>query len=490
MAEIVIEWDRERLLVVRGRGVGQRVELSLAEELPRSENSGDTLEIVQHLRQLFPGGGEKRRLPATVVFPRQQVTVHRVQLPPVPDADVPDLLRMQAALKLTVPVETVSMDFTPLPLQPGAATRDVLLVTVPNEQLTLVRRTLADAGLDLAEARVSGYCVAQLLESAGLLRDGADGRGVDVVAVMRRDFLELTFLRGRTVLFSHSGASWTAADAIERTLRAELSRARMSAADVVGDQKIDRILLVGAHEITSAVTDQLSARFDGAVIERVDPAVLVTTVGAGLAVDVVAAAGALLSGVGSGVQAIDFANPRKTPPKRDLRRVKVLGGALAAVVLIAGIWTYRQGRIADLTRKKGRLDTENAEIRELVEAGGKDLEWAEKIGRWVDRDVEWLDEVDRLRKLMPGTDRMFVDNFAFATVQQGGVGLMTFDAWAKTESEINDLSRRLAEAGYRVKPYETDVRPAAASQEYQIKVKMELVLPEGREAGVVAESAS
>jgi len=451
MAEIVIEWDRERLLVVRGRGVGQRVELSLAEELPRSENSGDTLDIVQHLRQLFPGGGEKRRLPATVVFPRQQVTVHRVQLPPVPDADVPDLLRMQAALQLTVPVETVSMDFTPLPLQPGAATRDVLLVTVPNEQLTLVRRTLADAGLDLAEARVSGYCVAQLLESAGLLRDGADGRGVDVVAVMRRDFLELTFLR---------------------------------------DQKIDRIVLVGAHEITSAVTDQLSARFDGAVIERVDPAVLVTTVGAGLAVDVVAAAGALLSGVGSGVQAIDFANPRKTPPKRDLRRVKVLGGALAAVVLFAGVWTYRQGRIADLTRKKGRLDTENAEIRELVEAGGKDLEWAEKIGRWVDRDVEWLDEVDRLRKLMPGTDRMFVDNFAFATVQQGGVGLMTFDAWAKTESEINDLSRRLAEAGYRVKPYETDVRPAAASQEYQIKVKMELVLPEGREAGVVAESAS
>ncbi|MFN9237489.1 MAG: hypothetical protein ACK6D4_22935, partial [Planctomyces sp.] len=83
----------------------------------------------------------------------------------------------------------------------------------------------------------------------------------------------------------------------------------------------------------------MSARFDGAVIERVDPAVLVTTVGAGLAVDVVAAAGALLSGVGSGVQAIDFANPRKTPPKRDLRRVKVLGGALAAVVLFAGVWT-------------------------------------------------------------------------------------------------------------------------------------------------------
>lgn len=487
MAEIVIEWDRERLLVVRGRGAGQRVDLSLAEALPRGENAEDTLDIVQRLRQLFPGGSEKRRQSATIVFPRDQVTVHRVQLPPVPDSEVPDLLRMQAALKLTVPVETVCMDFTPLPLQAGAATRDVLLVTVPNDQLSLVRRTLGDAGLDLSEARVSGYCVAQLLESAGLLRDGSGTDGVDVVAVMRRDFLELTFLKGRTVLFSHSGASWSAADAIERTLRAELSRARMSAADVVGAQKIDRIVLVGAHEITSAVTDQLSARFDNAAIERVDPSVLVNVDGAGLAVDVVAAAGALLSGSGSGVQSIDFANPRKAAVKRDLRRVKILAGSLAAVVVFAGVWSYRQGRIADLTARKGRLDAENAEIRELVEAGGKDLEWAEKIGRWVDRDVEWLDEVERLRGLMPGTDRLFVDNFSFATVQQGGTGLIRFDAWAKSESEINDLSRRLAEAGYRVKPYETDVRPAAVSQEYQIKVTMELVLPEGRDS---AESTS
>jgi hypothetical protein len=490
MSEIIIEWDRERLLVIQGQVVGRRVELSLAEELPRGENSEDTLEIVQRLRQLFPSGSDKRRLSATVVFPRQQVTVHRIQLPPVPDTEVPDLLKMQAALKLTVPVDTVAMDFTPLPMQSSAVTRDVLLVTVPNDQLALVRRTLGDAGLDLSEARVSGYCVAQLLESAGLLRESSEGTRVDIVAVMRADFLELTFLRGREVLFSHSGASWSAADAIERTLRSELSRARMSAADVLGDQQIGRIVLLGAHEITAAVTDQLSARFDGATIERVDPAVLVASAGDVLVTDMAAAAGALLSRQSSSVQTIDFVNPRRAPEKRDLRRVKVLGGALAAVVLFAGIWSYRQGRIADLTGQKSRWDADNAEIRERLQAGEKDLEWADKIGRWVDRDVEWLDEVDRLRQLMPGTDRMFVDNFTFSTVQQGGVGLMRFDAWAKSEAEINDFGRRLAEAGYRVKPYETDVRPAAVSQEYQIKVTMELVLPEGREDAGAAETAS
>ena len=93
---------------------------------------------------------------------------------------------------------------------------------------------------------------------------------------------------------------------------------------------------------------------------------------------VAAAAGALLSRQSSSVQTIDFVNPRRAPEKRDLRRVKVLGGALAAVVLFAGIWSYRQGRIADLTGQKSRWDADNAEIRERLQAGEKDLEWADK----------------------------------------------------------------------------------------------------------------
>jgi Tfp pilus assembly PilM family ATPase len=64
------------------------------------------------------------------------------------------------------------MDFAPLPVIPGSTTRDVLLITAPNEQVTQARRTLGDAGLELKELRVSAFCLAQ---AAAQCRD-SDGK--------------------------------------------------------------------------------------------------------------------------------------------------------------------------------------------------------------------------------------------------------------------------------------------------------------------------
>ena len=77
---------------------------------------------------------------------------------------------------------------------------------------------------------------------------------VDIVALMRRDLIELTFVRGTAVVFSHSGSSWTSPDGIERAIRSELTRARMSAAESLGEHRIDRLILIGTPDVTSAVT--------------------------------------------------------------------------------------------------------------------------------------------------------------------------------------------------------------------------------------------
>ncbi len=480
MADIIIEWDRDRLVVAQGTFASAKASLSFVQVFPRSADSQDTLSLVQGLQETFPAQSERSRRQVSVVVPRQLVTIHRVQLPQVPDADVPDMLRMQAALKLTVPIESVVLDFTPLPVQPGSPTRDVLLVTIPADQLALVRRTLNDAQLELAEARVSAWSLAQTLARAGVTAAEA-APGVDIVALLRRDFLELTFLRGNTVLYVHSGAAWSSTDDLERTLRAELSRARLSATEVLGDQSIHRLLLVGDPQATAAVSDQVAARLGNATVQRIDPAELLVALPAGSpvsAVDTASLAGALLSRTATPVEIVDFASPRKAPEKRDLRRVKILAATLAGVVLFGGIYMWRQGRITALQRQKSAIALENSDLREKLQAGSKDLEYAEKIGRWVDRDLEWLDEFARLRDLLPGTDRMFIDNITFAAVPQNGVGAIRFEAWARTEADINELTRRLREAGYGIKPFDTDLRPAAVSQEYQVRVQLEVVLPE------------
>lgn len=481
MSDIFIEWDRDRLVVGRGRADGNCAEITESWIIERSADASDMLSVVDQLKPIAKAAATKNRPQVTVVFPRQFVAIHRIQLPQVSDAELPDMVRMQAAMRLTVPVESVSMDFAPLPVISGSTTRDVLLVTAPNEQVVQARQTLNEAGLEFSELRVSAFCMAQAAAQAGILIESTDTALVDVVVVMRRDFIEVTFVRGTAVLFSHSGNSWSAADAIERTLRSELTRARMSAAESLGDHKIGRILLVGSSETTSAITDQFSARFDSARIERIDPAgVLVRgNLAAGItATDVVAIAGAIQGDTRSKVAAVDLVNPRKAPEKKDLRRIITLGGTLAALLIFAAVYFWRQGQINDLTEKKTALLASNGAIKQKLSASENELTQAGRIGEWVERDIEWLDEIQRLQAVLPKTDRFFVDNFQFSTVAKNGTGIIKLEGFAKTPADIEEIGRMLAEAGYGVKPY-TPVQSAAnAAPEYAFKVVLELSLPE------------
>jgi len=481
MVDKFIEWDRDRLVVAQGTADGPKAQFQLVRILERQTESNDTLALVDQLKQLFPVGSDRKRAAVAVVFPRQMVTIHRIQLPQVPDSELAAMIRMQATMRLTVPVESVCMDFTPLPILPGSATRDVLLVTVPNDQLAVVRRTLNDAGLELSEVRVSAYCVAQAAARAGILRQAAEPGKVDVVAVMRRDFIELTFVRGTTVVFSHSGSSWTSLETIEKTIRAELTRARMSAAEILGEHKIERVVLIGSPDVTSAVTDQISTRLDGATIERIDPAAVFLSglLPEGIATaDVVTIAGAVV-GVGqTNIESVDLINPRKAPEKKDLRRIKVLAGTLAAMLLFAGGYFWRQGRVNQLTEDVAVIEGENLEIKEALAAGEKDLLQAEKVGDWAQRDIRWLDELVRLKSILPSTDRMFVDNFQLLTIQRGGIGAIKLDGFARSEADINTLARRLRDAGYGVKPFEPEYRAAPGLPDYAVRIVLEISLPE------------
>ncbi len=484
MSDIFIEWDRDRVVVARGRTDGNRVEITESRIIDRPSDAADMLAVVDQLKQFAGSTTGKSRPQVALVFPRQFVTIHRIQLPQVTDGELPDMVRMQATMRLTVPVESVSMDFAPLPVIVGSMTRDVLLVTAPNDQVSQARRTLNEAGLEFKELRVSAFCLAQAAARAGILTESTDASLVDVVVLMRRDFIEVTFLRGTAVLYSHSGSSWSSADAIERTLRSELTRARMSAAESLGDHKIRRILLIGEADATNAVSDQLASRFDSATIERIDPATSLVhgklTEGI-TATDVVALAGAIQGDAKSVVAAVDLINPRRAPEKKDYRRIAVLGGSLAALLLFAAVYFWRQGHINELTVKRDILLASNNAIQQKLTAGESELSQAGRIGEWVDRDIEWLDEVVRLQAVLPKTDRFFVDNFEFSTVQRDGRGIIKLQGFAKTNADIEEGGRLLTEAGYGVKAYTPRLEPASGAPEYAIKVELELTLPEANE---------
>lgn len=482
MTERFIEWDRDRLVLAEGTPNGTGVSIRTVKVLDRKGETSDTLGLLDGLKAAFPPASDKKRPSVVMVLPRQSVTVQRIQLPQVPDAEMPDMIRMQATMKLTVPLESVCMDFTPLPSVPGSATRDVLLVTAPTELIATARRTLSDAGCDLAGVRVSAYCIAQALEQGGWLKADSDPGTVDVIALMRRDFMELTFVRGSAVVFSHSGNSWSSTDAIERTVRSELTRARLSAAEILGEHRIGRILLVGTSDVTNAVTEQLSARFDQARIERIDPTETLISApsldGLGIS-DLVPIAGAILGQMKSSIQTVDLVNPRKTPPKKDLRRVKVLGGVLAGVALLGGVYMWREGKMKDLTKQLALVEVENTDYSDRIEIGEPQLDLHRRLGEWTARDHSWLDRLVALKGLMPSSDRMFVKRFELMSVARGDVGQVNVELFAKLEDDILQLDRKLTSEGFQLKPFNPVRKAAPSLPEYQWNVNLEIVIPEG-----------
>lgn len=323
---LVIEWDRDELIAASGSPGGSLVNLKSAIVVNRENGSLLPAELGKKLASALTGS----RITATeavVVFPRELVTFNRIELPNLGDHEIPDIVRLQAATRLTVPIESVCLDFAPLPVSPGAQTRDVLVVTAPKKHVSDVRDCLAVCNIELKGVRVSSFGIAASVVYSGMQANVEDPNAVEAIVSLRSDSIEMIFMTGNSVAFSHSGASWTSLDGVEQAVRTEISRARMAAAEDMGDYAVRRLILIGSPDITAAVPDSVSKRLNDAEVIRINPegSLLTCHVPPGLAAgDLLAIAGAIANVHTTAVEAVDLVNPRKAPEKKDYRRLQTI----------------------------------------------------------------------------------------------------------------------------------------------------------------------
>ena len=98
---IVLEWDRQRVVVAEGDVAGSKTSFRSA-RIIALHNDGSGLDMVaQRLREWFPASS-KTPLSVSLILPREQVTVHRIELPLVADSEIPDMIRLQASMRLSV----------------------------------------------------------------------------------------------------------------------------------------------------------------------------------------------------------------------------------------------------------------------------------------------------------------------------------------------------------------------------------------------------
>lgn len=477
MSVSVIEWDRERLILADGSIDGNRVAFRTVQVVERSAEHAVTNELLTSIRTALPSVSGKQRRKVVLVFPRQSFTIYWIELPKVPVDELPEMVKLQASMRLTAPIEQVCLDFVPLPLQSDRETQDVLLVTVPREHIDSAREIIETCDLEVSEIRVSAFCTATAAIRAGIITPDSAGPEVDVLVLLRRDFIEVTVVSGSSVVFSHSGASWSSPGDVERSVRSELARARMAATENLNELKVRKLVLIGNPDVTSAISDQIAERLDKAVIQRVDPAVafVSTPIPEGVSpAAVVNVAGAIATVTDRTIDGVDLLNPRRAPEKKDLRRVWTLAGVLAALVLFAAAYFWRSSNLTAVRNELAGVNDQVREITGLLESSRDDQRRAESVRDWLARDVNWLDEIEKLRTLIGGADRILLKELQFGVETGTQAGSIRISGFAKVREDVEILGRRLTDAGYVVSPFDYQL---TGREGYPVSMTIDVTIP-------------
>lgn len=165
----------------------------------------------------------------------------------------------------------------------------------------------------------------------------------------------------------------------------------------------------------------------------------------------------------------DFLKPTRPAVRRDMRRVKVLAGAAAAVVLALGIGAVEIHLLRQKDRERVALE---AELQ--VESGRRDLYrrmrvQATGIQNWLKTGQSWLDHYAYLSSVLPSCEEVYVT--ALSVGSQGNISL---GVQARSGEVLAKLEKQLSAAGYEVQPLA--IKPGKDRYNYTFRSSIELIV--------------
>src|SRR5690606_38140897 len=83
-----------------------------------------------------------------VVLPRAQCVLRRLELPNVPNEELPDVVRLQAAVASSIPLDRLMLDYLVLPTVEGETGRSVLTATINRDHYNALLAVTKAAGLE------------------------------------------------------------------------------------------------------------------------------------------------------------------------------------------------------------------------------------------------------------------------------------------------------------------------------------------------------
>ena len=405
--KLAIDWDDSELRLVAAQCSGGSVKVSDAALVPIQD--GD---VAATLKQAIESRGLENT-DTLIAIGRGKAELRDLELPVVPDDELPDMVRFQAIRSFASAGDSATVDY--------------LVTNRDSERITMLAAAVGPAGLREIESTAKAanlttkrIALRPLAAAALYLAKNKSATGEIVLIDLLAEDAEIVVARDRKVVFVRTvrlpSGSTGGPTGGSKALVSELKRSLIACGS---NQSPDRVILWGRESVHGEHLAHLKDATSGPV-EIVDPFALVDVnkdVQPNLPEHVgrLAPLVGLLQNDDTGAhRLIDFLNPRKRVEHEPnpLVRMLLIAAPITAALLI-GFFAYK--KLSDLDAKIALLKNANAQQKPKIDKANEKVARTARVDEFLDGNVNWLSEIRRLAVNMPPSDKMKVKSIVGTT---------------------------------------------------------------------------
>jgi Tfp pilus assembly PilM family ATPase len=447
---VALEWDAKEIRVVIGRRRpgGALVDQALAVPLPeRPEGSTAEPDVGAILARALAEQGVARS-DALVAVGRANIELRFLSTPPVPEEELPEVVRFQAVRQFTTLGDDWPLDF--VPLAPNAdGGMNVLAAAISPDLLEQIRKACSAAGITV------GRLVLRPFAAASLLKDHFNDGRCRMIVDLLRDDADLTVLIGSQVIFPRTVRLpvTSEADVLGRTLLAEGRRTMIAAQNQLGGRRVEEVVIFGDGQHHTALKQLLEKELTIEVrlidpfekVEWADPRVGKPEYPGTFA----PLLGMLLDEAAGAAPVVDFLHPRKRPPPPDQKRRFIYAGVAAAAVVLLALGVM-QWRLWSLDSQIRTLQAARFKADKAAKDSAKPIKDAASLDAFAGADVTWLDEMARLAEKLPPPEAAQLSELTAQASPKTGGGTIKLVGNVDTSVRVTELEDALRDKEHSV----------------------------------------
>ena len=413
--KLAIDWDESELRLVAAQCSGSNVKVTDARVIPIEDD------VLQTLKAALDGHGMENT-EALVAIGRGRAELRELQLPPVPEDELPDMVRFQASKSFATAGDNATVDY--LVTNRNETGVEMIAAALGAEELKRLRGVCESGSLVAKRISIRPLSAAALY----LLKQERSSANDTVLIDLLSDEAEIVVARDGRVIFVRTVRMPSAEDARGRALAGELKRSLVACGS---SGTLERVVLWGRAAVHSQDVEMLVEATDSKV-EVLDPFSLVdvdrNTKGnmpehVGRLAPLV---GLLVADETGADRLLDFLNPRKRVEVVENPYRKYLIAAVpVAVAALVAFFIYRQ--LGALDGQIEGLKMANNDKQKGVKAADVSIARTELVDKYLDGDVNWLNEIRRLASKVPESDKLIVRSVSAVSDSRNGGGTMTIE---------------------------------------------------------------